>query len=229
MVRRRTERQSRGVSSQLQIDGSVTEGAGPARPARPWLVGGLVAALAVVAVTVVARSVDRFHWWAGFIAVPGALLATAGGLAMLRGGGRAFGGYLLACAGVIGYAVGALLMFGAMGCGWPLTITLPALAVAGTYAWRPAHPLARGLHRTIASLALVAVTLGPLFFLLRAGWIDLPARWWGAYLVAAGIVVAVNGLELMRHRMPYRLQVVVLALGPAVVAVLLGVRFLRGR
>jgi hypothetical protein len=46
--------------------------------------------------------------------------------------------------------------------------------------------------------------------------------------MAAGIVVAANGLELTRHRMPYRLQAVVLALGPAAVAILLGIRFLRG-
>jgi hypothetical protein len=211
---------------QMQLDGRAAGDA--AGWARPRLVSGLAAALAVMAVTVAAQSVGRFHWWAGFIVVPTALVAAAGGPSLIRGGSRAFGGYVLVCAGALGYAVGALLMFGAMEQGWPLMITLPALAVVGTYAWRPAHPLGRGLHRTVASLALVAASLGPLFFLLRADWIDLPSRWWGAYLVAAGIVVAANGLELTRHRMPYRLQAVVLALGPAAVAILLGIRFLRG-
>ena len=41
-------------------------------------------------------------------------------------------------------------MFGAMPRVWPLMIVLPGLAIAGSYAWRPADPLARGLHRTIA-------------------------------------------------------------------------------
>jgi hypothetical protein len=213
------------VSVQIRIDGPAAAD-GPAR--QPWLVSGLVAAAAVIAVTVTAQSVGRFQWWAGFVVMPTALVVAAGMPSLARGGSRAFGGYLLACAGVIGFAVGALLMFGAMSDGWPLMITLPALAVGGTYAWRPTHPLARGLHRTVASLAVLAVSLGPLFFLLRADRVDLPPQWWGGYLVAAGIVVAANGLELIRHRMPYRLQAVVLALGPAAVAILLGVRFLRG-
>ena len=61
------------------------------------------------------------------------------------------------------FATGAILMFGAMSRMWPLMIVLPALAIAGSYAWRPADPLARAFHRTIALLALVAVALGLTF------------------------------------------------------------------
>ena len=46
------------------------------------------------------------------------------------------------------FATGAILMFGAMSRMWPLMIVLPALAIAGSYAWRPDDPLARAFHRT---------------------------------------------------------------------------------
>ncbi len=44
----------------------------------------------------------------------------------------------------------------------------------------------------------------------------------------AGAIVLGNAGELTRHRMPYRLQAITLLVGPAVVAFLLGLRFLRG-
>ncbi len=194
-----------------------------------WLASAGITALSVAAVTIVAQSIGRFHWWAGFIVVPGALLAASGGPLLVRGGGRAFGGYVMACVGGLVFGVGAILMLGAMGRGWPLMITLPSLAVAGTYAWRPAHPLARGLHRTVATLALGGAVLGVTFLLLQAGVIDFGGTdWWGGFMMLAGVIVLANALELMRHRIAYRLQAITLLLAPAIVTFLLGLRFLRG-
>ncbi|MFK3982931.1 hypothetical protein ACI2K4_21445 [Micromonospora sp. NPDC050397] len=203
----------------------------PQRPgtATSWLGSLAVAALAVVAVTVTAQSIDRFHWWAGFVLVPGALIAATGGPLLVRGGGRAFAGYLVACVGTLVFTVGALLMLGAMGRGWPLMIMFPSLAVAGTYGWHPAHPLARAAHRTVAMLALGGAALGVTFLLLRSGRIDFGRTdWWGGFMMLAGVIVFLNAVELTRHRIPYRLQAITLLLGPAVVTFLLGLRFLRG-
>ncbi len=58
--------------------------------------------------------------------------------------------------------------------------------------------------------------------------IDLETGWWGAFLMLAGAIVLGNAVELTRHRMPYRLQAITLLVGPAVIAFLLGLRFLRG-
>ena len=203
----------------------------PTRPgsAASWLGSLAVAALAVVAVTAIAQSIDRFHWWAGFVLVPGALIAATGGPLLARGGGRAFAGYLVACVGGLVFTVGALLMFGAMGRGWPLMIILPSFAVAGTYGWHPVHPLARAAHRTVAMLALGGVALGVTFLLIRAGRIDFGRTdWWGGFMMLAGVIVFLNAVELTRHRIAYRLQAITLLLGPAVITFLLGLRFLRG-
>lgn len=188
-----------------------------------------LAGLAVAAVTITAQSIERFHWWAGFILVPGALIAASGGPLLVRGGGRAFAGYVVACLGGLVFAVGAILMLGGMARGWPLLITLPSLAVAGTYYWHLAHPLARGLHRTIAMLALGGAAVGGTFLLMHARWVDFGSTpWWGGFMMLAGVIVLVNAVELTRHRIAYRLQAITLLLGPAVITFLLGLRFIRG-
>ncbi|MFV2017137.1 hypothetical protein [Micromonospora sp. LOL_023] len=194
-----------------------------------WLAGLGSAALATAMVTAAAQSTGRFHWWAGFILVPGALIAACGGPLLARGGGRAFGGYVIAGTGALVFTVGTLLMLGWMGVGWPVMIALPCLAVAGTYQWRADHPLGRGLHRTVASLALVGAGLGVTFLLITTGLVDFgDTGWWGGFMMLAAVAVLANALELGRHRIPYRLQAVTLLLGPSVVAFLLGLRFLRG-
>ena len=198
------------------------------RSSRPWLTSLAAAGLACAVVTTAAQGIGRFHWWAVFILIPAALMAASGGPLLARGGGRAFGGYMLACVGGLVFAVGALLMFGVMGLGWPLLVVLPCLAVAGTYGWRAADPLARGLHRAVALLALTAVLLGVTLQLIRVDLIRLETGWWGAFLMLAGAIVLGNAGELTRHRMPYRLQAITLLVGPAVIAFLLGLRFLRG-
>lgn len=193
-----------------------------------WLGSLAVAGFAVAVMTATAQAVGRFHWWAGFVLVPGALIAATGGPLLFRTGGRAFVGYLLACVGGLVFAVGGLLMLGLMGRGWPFMITLPALAVAGTYLWRSNDPLPRAFHRTIAMLALVTAALGVTFLLLVNDVLGFGARgWWGGFIMAAGVVILGNGLELLRHRIAYRAQAVALAIGPAVIALLLGLRFLR--
>ncbi|MFD0821872.1 hypothetical protein ACFQ0D_26955 [Micromonospora zhanjiangensis] len=216
-----------GTPAETTPDGQQL--ADPARNRRAWLIGLVVAAVSAALANTIAQAVGEYHWWAGFILVPGALIAACAGPLLIRGRGAAFFGYLVAWIGGLVLVVGALLMAGAMGRGWPLMITLPCLAVAGTYGWRSTHPLVRGLHRSAALLTLVAATLGPTFLLLRAGWVDFGATgWWGAHMMAAGAVVVANAIELARHRMPYRLQAVTLSLGPAVVTLLFGLRFLRG-
>lgn len=193
-----------------------------------WLVSLGTVGLLVAATTVSAQSIGRFHWWAGFILVPGGLIAATGGPLLVRGGGRAFIGYVIACVGGLVFAVGALLMLGVMGRGWPLMIVLPCLAVAGTYAWRSAHPLARALHRTVAGLALAGAAVGGTFVLTQAGWIDFgETNWWGGFMMLAALIVAGNAVELCRYRIPYWLQAVTLLMGPAVVTFLLGLRILR--
>ncbi|MFC3501256.1 hypothetical protein ACFOOK_09835 [Micromonospora krabiensis] len=197
--------------------------------ARHWLVSLAVAGSAAAATTTIAQGSGHFHWWAGFVLIPGALIAATGGPLLARGGGRAFAGYVVACVGALVFATGALLMVGAMSRGWPVMIILPCLAVAGTYFWRPAHPLARGLHRAVALLALSGALLGGTFQLIRAGLVDFgDTGWWGAFMMLAAVIVLGNAAELTRHRMPYRLQAITLLAGPAVVAFLLGLRFLRG-
>ncbi|MEU0549237.1 hypothetical protein [Micromonospora sp. NPDC005979] len=198
------------------------------RGSRAWLISLAAAGLASATVATAAQGSGRFHWWAGFILIPAALIAASGGPLLARGGGRAFAGYVVACVGALAFVVGALLMFGAMGEGWPLLVVLPCLAVAGTYGWRAGHPLARGLHRAVALLALTGALVGVTLQLLHARVIHLETGWWGVFMMLAGVIVLGNAAELARHRMPYRLQAITLLVGPSVVAFLLGLRFLRG-
>ncbi|MEJ3742017.1 hypothetical protein WEI85_01780 [Actinomycetes bacterium KLBMP 9797] len=205
---------------------SVQAGVSMARPGRIWIAGAVGAAAAVAVTTSVAQATGRFHWWAGFILVPGAMIAATGAVLLAR---RHPIGYLIGCVGALVFTVGALLMGGAMTHGWPLLISLPALAVAGTYAYRPEHPLARAFHRAIASLALVAVALGVTFLLLNGGTVDFgETDWWGWFMMAGAVIVVLNGLELLRHRIEYRLQAIALAVGPAVIVFLIGLRMARG-
>lgn len=209
--------------------GRTPGGNRPGRTAVGWLGGAIVAALAVIAVNSASQAVGHFHWWAGFVLVPGALIAATGGPLLVRGGNRAIAGYVIACLGGLVFAVGALLMFGAMGIGWPLMIVLPCLAIAGTYGWRPDHPLARGLHRAVAMLASTAAAVGVTLQLLVLDSLDFgQTRWWGGFMMLGAVIIFGNGIELVRHRMQYRLQAIALLVGPAVVTFLLGLRMLRG-
>lgn len=191
-----------------------------------WLVAGGFALIACAFVTGAAQSAGDFQWWALFILVPGALVTATGGVLLARGKAP---GYVVGCVGAMVFAVGAILMFGAMRQLWPLTIILPCLAIAGGYAWRPTDPIARAYHRTIAMLALVGAALGAtMLWLDAAGRFSRMADWWPWFMIAAGAVVVANGAELVRHRLAYRVPAAVLAMGPGIVAILLGVRFLRG-
>jgi hypothetical protein len=199
------------------------------KPMRAWWFAAAAVAGGAAAVTAIAQATGHFHWWAGFVLIPGAFVAAAGAPLLTRGGGRAVTGYLVAWVGAIIFTVGALLMFGAMTDGWPVMIMLPTLAIAGTYVWRPPHPLARVFHRTIATLALCGTSLGVLFLLMNAGVTDFgDTDWWGGYMMAAGVAVALNGLALLRHKIEYRLQAITLAVFPALIVFLLGLRILRG-
>jgi hypothetical protein len=193
-----------------------------------WLGAGGVALIASAVVTASAQASGDFRWWALFILIPGALIAASGAALLTRGGAGSLAGYLIACLGAIVFATGAILMFGAMGDLWPLLISLPALAIAGSYLWRPDDRLARAFHRTVAMLALAAVALGATFLAAEFGAFEAGERlWWPWYMIAAGVIVVANGAELARHRMAYRVSAAVLAMGPGIVTILLGVRFLR--
>lgn len=196
---------------------------------RAWWVAAAAVAAGAAAVTAVAQATGNFHWWAGFVLIPGAFIAAAGAPLMIRGGGRAVTGYLIAWVGAIVFTVGAMLMFGVMADGWPVMIIEPTLAIAGTYVWRPEHPLARAFHRTIATLALCGTALGVTFLLMGTDVIDFgDTDWWGGFMMAAAVAVALNGLELLRHKIEYRLQAVTLAVFPALIIFLLGLRMIRG-
>jgi hypothetical protein len=193
-----------------------------------WLASLGVAMLASAVVTASAQASGDFRWWALFVLIPGALITASGAVVLTRGRAASLAGYLVACLGALVFATGAILMFGAMPRMWPLMIVLPALAIAGSYAWRPEDPLARAFHRTIALLALAAVALGLTFLADSLGAVELSGqRWWPWYMIVAGAIVVANGAELVRHRMAYRVSAAVLAAGPGIVAILLGIRFLR--
>ncbi|MDP9797731.1 hypothetical protein J2S43_006243 [Catenuloplanes nepalensis] len=195
----------------------------------PRYIAALTAGLALLAIMVLNLVWDDTgRPWANAILIPAGLMVTSGVALLTRGRGIAFLGYLVLCAGLLTGTVGALLIATRMGWGWPLMVTLPCLAVAGTYLWAPPHPVARALHRTIAGLALLGATVGPAFFLLRADLFAWPEHWWALYLIAAGAVVLGNALELARHRIAYRLQGAALLAGPALITMLLGFRFLTG-
>ncbi|MFC0528049.1 hypothetical protein [Phytohabitans kaempferiae] len=199
------------------------------QPLRAWWFAAAAVAMGAATVTAIAQATGRFHWWAGFVLVPGAFIAAAGAPLLTRGGGRAVTGYLISWVGAIVFAVGAMLMFGVMAEGWPVMIILPTLAVAGTYIWRPEHPLARAFHRTIATLALCGAALGVMFLLMSGDAVDFgDTDWWGGFMMAAAVAVALNGLALLRHQIEYRLQAVTLAVFPALILFLLGLRFIRG-
>ena len=193
-----------------------------------WLAALGVAMLGSAVVTATAQASGDFRWWALFVLIPGAVITATGVVVLTRGRAGSLAGYLVACLGALVFATGAILMFGAMPRMWPLLIALPALAIAGSYAWRPEDPLARAFHRTIALLALAAVALGITFLADRLGAIELSGtQWWPWYMIVGGGIVVANGAELVRHRMAYRVSAAVLTAGPGIVAILLGIRFLR--
>lgn len=193
-----------------------------------WFAALGVAMIACATVTGSAQASGEFRWWSLFVLVPGAVIAAAGAVGLTRGGPASLAGYFVACIGGLVFATGAILMFGAMGRLWPLMIVLPALAVAGSYAWRPVHPLARAFHRTIAMLAVAAVALGATFLAAELGAFAVgERRWWPWFMIAAGVIVVGNGAELVRHRMAYRVSAAALAMGPGILSILLGIRFLR--
>ena len=203
----------------------ATDGAAAGRAA-PWLASFSVALLACALVSGVAQAADDFRWWSLFVVIPTALITASGVAALVRGGGLL--GYAIANAGLVPFAIGVMLMFGEVGRFWPLTIVLPAAAIAGSYVWRPDNPLARSFHRTLAMLATAGVVLGFTFLALRFDLFTPGPRWWAWFMVAAGVIVVGNGAELLRHRMVYRVSAAALAAGPGIVTFLLGIRFLQG-
>lgn len=203
----------------------VPTGPGGAAAVIGWAL--VIAAGVAVGLNVGAESAPH-HWWANFVLLPGLALLALAVPGLTRRGGSVPGGYAVACVGALIAVVGALLLAGEMHRGWPLMIVFPSLAIAGTYTWHAGHPVLRGLHRTVAGLALVAVLLGLLLQLTVFGADFGGLRWWGAVVLLAGLVIGANGVELLGHRIRYRVQAATLLIGPALVLMLLGVRLFNG-
>jgi hypothetical protein len=187
-----------------------------------WLAASAAALVAVAAVNALAGG-DR--WWANFVLLPGAAVVAAAVPLLRAGRGQAAGGYAVLCAGAIVCTVGALLLFGAVGRGWPLLIIVPCLAIAGTARWRATDPSGRAGHWTVVGLAVLGVLLGLTFAALRADLVDFgDTRWWAYFMIAAGAVAIGNGLALVRDLRGYRLSTLVLLAGLGAGAVLAGLR-----
>jgi hypothetical protein len=185
----------------------------------------------VVAVNAVDLSDESYRWWANFILLPAAAItATAVALLNGRSKSRSAAGYALLCAGGLTFAAGAIVMLGAMDRAWALMIILPCLAVVGTLRWSPFDPVGRAVHRTVVSLAGLGVALGLSFLLIQAGAVDPgDIRWWGVFMIAAGAVVAGNGLAVLGDRRGYRLPTTVLLVGFGLGAIMSGLRELFWR
>ncbi|HEU4427017.1 MAG TPA: hypothetical protein VFR67_31195 [Pilimelia sp.] len=210
----------------------MTVEAGPARGAvyGPRLAASVAAFAAVVVVNAIDLADGSHRWWANFILIPGAALMVAAAQLFPGGRSRAVAGYLLACAGGLIFAVGAILMIGGMGRGWPLMIILPCLVVVGTVRWLPADPIGRAAHRTVIGLAALGVVLGVTFLALRAGLVDPgDAHWWGIFMIAAGLISVANALSLVRDPRGYRFSATVLLGGLGLAAILMGMRELWWR
>jgi hypothetical protein len=195
--------------------------AGASAQAR-WLVAS---AVALVAVATANAAAGQQRWWANFILFPGAALLAAA-VPLMR---TTAAGYAVLCVGTLVSAVGMLLLFGAMGKGWPLMVVLPCLAVAGTARWRVPDPNTRAAHRTVVGLALLGALLGVTFLALGGGLIDLDGRWWAYFMMAAGLVAIGNGLSLLTDVRGYRLPTTVLLAGLGAAAFLAGLRELLWR
>jgi hypothetical protein len=190
---------------------SMTSGWQPGRDALPvdeeaaeriaWLrtVAAQVVCVGILVVSnLVAVGIDRFHWWANFILVPGALVAAAGlGLRHVNRATR----FLIGWLGAIVFTTGLLLLTGSMGALWPFMIIVPCLGPVALFALRPADPSVRAMVDTVAGLGALGVVLGMMFLALDSGLVDPDGgRWWVWFMLAAGSVPLANGLGLLARR-----------------------------
>src|SRR6185436_489191 len=160
---------------------------------------GLVAACYVaINMFMLAFAAAPFRWWANSIMLPGlVLLALALGLTRAARETR----FVLAWIGAVVLTTGLLLFAHMMGALWPLMIVVPCLGPVGLFALRPADPSVRAFVDTVAGLAVVAISLGVAFLLIRDDVIDLGVRhWWAWFMLAAAAVPALNGLILLAVR-----------------------------
>jgi hypothetical protein len=194
-----------------------------------WMGAGLgtAAVLAVNTAATLAGQAGR-HWWANFILLPTAGVVAVAGWMMLGRGIRGAAGYALFCTGMIGFAVGTILMFGAMHGYWPLMIVLPALALVGTVRWRAAEPAGRAVHGAFVGVAAVVAALGLAFQARAAGLLDIAdyghRNWWGWFIALAGLVTAGNAVVLRADRSGYRVSSATLLVGLGAAAVAVGLR-----
>ena len=176
---------------------------------------GLVAACYVaINMFMLAFAAEPFRWWANFIMLPGlVLLALALGLTRAARETR----FVLAWIGAVVLTTGLLLFAHMMGALWPLMIVVPCLGPVGLFALRPADPSVRAFVDTVAGLAVVAISLGVAFLLIRDDVIDLGVRhWWAWFMLAAAAVPALNGLILLAVRRGtywFSMAVLLIALG----------------
>jgi hypothetical protein len=199
-----------GVATPVATERSRSAGAG--RTVRNV---GLVAAFYVAINTLMlAFAAEPFRWWANFITLPGlVLLALALGLTRAAKETR----YVLAWIGAVVLTTGLLLFAHKMGALWPLMIVVPGLGPLGLFALRPADPSVRAFVDTVAGLAVVAISLGVAFLLIRDDVIDLGHQhWWAWFMLVAATVPMLNGLMLLAVRRGtywFSMAVLLMALG----------------
>jgi hypothetical protein len=199
-----------GVATPVATERPRTQGAG--RAVRNV---GLVAAFYVaINAFMLAFAAEPFRWWANFITLPGlVLLALALGLTRAAKETR----FVLAWIGAVVLTTGLLLFAHKMGALWPLMIVVPCLGPVVLFALRPADPSVRAFVDTVAGLAVVAISLGVAFLLIRDDVIDLGhQRWWAWFMLAAAAVPMLNGLILLAVRRGtywFSMAVLLIALG----------------
>ena len=189
--------------------------AGPTPAARRTVaVVGTLGGFILINAVMTALAPEPFRWWANFITLPAlVVLAFAVGLARIARETR----LVLVWIGSIILVTGLLLFAHAMSDLWPLMIVVPCLGPVALFALRPADPSVRAFVDTVAGLAVVAVSLGVAFVLIRTGAVDLGREhWWAWFMLAAAAVPLLNGLVLLAQRRGtywFSMAVLLIALG----------------
>jgi hypothetical protein len=125
--------------------------------------------------------------------------------------------FVLAWVGGIILTTGLLLFAHAMAGGWPLMIIVSCLGPAGLFALRPSDPSVRAFVDTIAGLAVVAISLGVAFIVVRSDAVDPgDVHWWAWFMLGAAAVPLLNGFILLAMRRGtywFSMAVLLMALG----------------
>jgi hypothetical protein len=203
-----------GVESYESYEGAVTA-VGPTPATRRSLAAiNVVGGFVLINTLMSSFAPEPYRWWANFIVLPALVLVSfAVGLSKVAKETR----FVLLWIGSIVLVTGLLLFAHSMGSLWPLMIVVPSLGPVALFGLRPADPSVRAFVDTVAGLAVVAVSLGVAFVLIRTEAIDLGGqRWWAWFMLAAAAVPLLNGLILLAVRRGtywFSMAVLLVALG----------------